>query len=42
MLAMKPSKPVQKSAAVQAFSLAAPTADLPCAALRDFASFIRD
>jgi hypothetical protein len=39
---MKTSNPAPKSATEQAFSLAAPTADLPCSALRDFASFIRD
>jgi hypothetical protein len=42
MLAIKASRAAQNSAIEQGFSLAAPTADLPCAALRIFASFIRD
>lgn len=42
MSALTASKPAQKLAAEQAFSLAALSANLPRAALRDFASFIRD
>lgn len=42
MFAMTASKPTQKWAAEQAFSLAALSANLSRAAARDFASFIRD